>query len=117
MYLDYSVSSGPFMRFSMRVEFLSKMFDHSVCEIRDPSLTIDNKIEVCCCLQQPGEMMFTSCPHWDLNLDSNSNILMNRFIVKIGEVGKELSRFSGKMGTFCDENCRNKKQSYTYKNI
>ena len=39
-YLDYSVSSGPFLRFSMRFEFLSEMFDHSVCETRDPSLTI-----------------------------------------------------------------------------
>ena len=41
VYLDYSVSSGPFLRFSMRFEFLSEMFDHSVCEIRDLSLTID----------------------------------------------------------------------------
>ena len=39
VYLDYSVSSGPFLRFSMRFEFLSEMFDHSVCETRDPSLT------------------------------------------------------------------------------
>ena len=30
----------PFLRFSMRFEFLSEMFDHSVCETRDPSLTI-----------------------------------------------------------------------------
>ena len=37
--LDYSVSSGPFLRFSMRFEFLSEMFDNSVCEIRDLSLT------------------------------------------------------------------------------
>ena len=42
VYLDYSVSSGPFLRFSMRFEFLSEMFDHSVCESRDPSLTIFN---------------------------------------------------------------------------
>ena len=40
VYLDYSVSSGPFLRFSMRFEFLSEMFDHSVSESRDPSLTI-----------------------------------------------------------------------------
>ena len=40
--MDYSVSSGPFKRFSMRFEFLSEMFDHSVCETRDPSLTIFN---------------------------------------------------------------------------
>ena len=40
VYLDYSVSSGPFLRFSTRFEFLSEMFDHSVCETRDPSLTI-----------------------------------------------------------------------------
>ena len=39
-YLDYSVSSGPFLRFSMRFEFLSEMLDHSVCETRDPSFTI-----------------------------------------------------------------------------
>ena len=38
-YLDYRVSSGPFLRLSMRFEFLSEMFDHSVCETRDPSLT------------------------------------------------------------------------------
>ena len=38
-YLDYSVSSGPFLRFSMRFEFISEMFGHSVCETRDPSLT------------------------------------------------------------------------------
>ena len=38
--MDYSVSSGPFLRFSMRFEFLSEMFDHLVCETRDPSLTI-----------------------------------------------------------------------------
>ena len=41
VYLDYSVSSGPFLRFSMRFEFLSEMFDHSVCETRDPSLAIE----------------------------------------------------------------------------
>ena len=40
VYLDYSVSSGPFLRFPMSFEFLSEMFDHSVSEIRDPSLTI-----------------------------------------------------------------------------
>ena len=40
VYLDYSVSSGPFLRFSMRFEFLYEMFDYSVCETRDPSLTI-----------------------------------------------------------------------------
>ena len=44
VYLDYSVSSGPFLRFSMRFEFLSEMFDHSVCETREPSLTIENII-------------------------------------------------------------------------
>ena len=37
--LDYSVSSGPFLRLSMSFEFLSEMFDNSVCETRDPSLT------------------------------------------------------------------------------
>ena len=40
VYLDYSVSSGPFLRFSMSFEFLSEMLDHSVSETRDPSLTI-----------------------------------------------------------------------------
>ena len=40
VYLDYSVSSGPFLRFSKRFEFLSETFDHSVCENRDLSLTI-----------------------------------------------------------------------------
>ena len=40
VYLDYRVSPGPFLRFSMRFEFLSKMSDHLVCETRDPSLTI-----------------------------------------------------------------------------
>ena len=40
VYLDYSVNSGPFLRLSMRFEFLPEMFDHSVCETRDPSLTI-----------------------------------------------------------------------------
>ena len=39
--LDYSVISGPFLRFSMRFEFLSEMYDHSVCETKDLSLTID----------------------------------------------------------------------------
>ena len=39
-YLDYRVSSGPFLRFTMRFDFLSEMFDHSVCETRDLSLTI-----------------------------------------------------------------------------
>ena len=38
--VDYSIRSGPFLRFSMRFEFLSEMFDHSVCETRDLSLTI-----------------------------------------------------------------------------
>ena len=42
-YLEYRVSSGPFLRFSMRFELLSEMFDHSVCETRDPSLTIKLK--------------------------------------------------------------------------
>ena len=40
VYLDYNVSSGPFSRFSLRFEFPSEMFDHSVGETRDPSLTI-----------------------------------------------------------------------------
>ena len=43
VYLDYSVSSGPFLKFSMRFEFLSEILYYSVCEIceiRDPSLTI-----------------------------------------------------------------------------
>ena len=35
VYLDYRVSSGPFLRFSLRFEFLSERF-----ETRDPSLTI-----------------------------------------------------------------------------
>ena len=30
VYLDYSVSSGPFLRFTMSFEFLSEMFDHSM---------------------------------------------------------------------------------------
>ena len=40
VYLDYSVSSGPFLRFNISFEFLSMMFDHtdSVYETRDPSL-------------------------------------------------------------------------------
>ena len=44
VYLDYSVSSGPFLKFSMRFEFLSEILYYSVCEIceiRDPSLTIN----------------------------------------------------------------------------
>ena len=40
VYLDYSISSGPFLRFCMRFELLSETFDHSICETRDPSLTI-----------------------------------------------------------------------------
>ena len=44
MHLDYSVSFGPFMRF----EFLSEMFDHSVHETRDPSLTIFFKSKCKC---------------------------------------------------------------------
>ena len=43
VYLDYRVSSGPFLRFSMSFEFLSEMLDHSVSETRDPSLTIVTK--------------------------------------------------------------------------
>ena len=43
--MDYSVSSGPFLRFSMRFEFLPEMFDHSVSETRDTSLTIVLKRE------------------------------------------------------------------------
>ena len=46
VYLDYRVSSGPFLRFSMRFELLSKILYHSVCEIRDPSLTIDRNFEI-----------------------------------------------------------------------
>ena len=40
VYFNYRVSSGPFLRFSMRFEFLAEMFDFLVCETRDPSLTI-----------------------------------------------------------------------------
>ena len=40
VYLDYSVSSGPFFRFSLKFELLSEILYHSVCEIRDPSLII-----------------------------------------------------------------------------
>ena len=44
VYLDYRISSGPLLRFSMRFEFFSEMFDHLVCETRDPSLTINLQI-------------------------------------------------------------------------
>ena len=40
------------------------------------------------CLQQPGEMMFTSGPEWVLNFGSNINISINCFIEKIGKVGE-----------------------------
>ena len=43
VHLDFSVSSGPILRFLLSMEFLSEMFDHSVCEIRDPSLTISGR--------------------------------------------------------------------------
>ena len=33
-----------------------------------PQWLIENKIKVYCCLQQPGEMIFTSSTHWILNL-------------------------------------------------
>ena len=40
-YLDYSVCQlWSLLRFSMRFEFLFEMFDYSVWETRDPSLTI-----------------------------------------------------------------------------
>ena len=42
VYLDYSVNSGPFLRYSMRFEILSEISDHSVCETSDPSLTINS---------------------------------------------------------------------------
>ena len=51
VYLDYSVSSGPFLRFTMSFEFLSEMFDHSVSESRDPSLTILLFSNLCICQQ------------------------------------------------------------------
>ena len=38
VYLDYSVSSGPFLRFSMSFEFLCEMLDHSVSETQGPEL-------------------------------------------------------------------------------
>ena len=44
MYLDYSVSSGPFLSFSLRFEFHSEISVHSVCETRDLSLTILMKV-------------------------------------------------------------------------
>ena len=44
MHLDYSVSFGPFMRFSMRFEFLSEMFDLSIFEIKDQSLFTKYKL-------------------------------------------------------------------------
>ena len=40
VYLDYSVSSSAFLSFSLRFEFHSEISVHSVCETRDPSLTI-----------------------------------------------------------------------------
>ena len=43
-YLDYSISSGPFLRFPISFEFISEMFDHSVSETRDLSLTISHTI-------------------------------------------------------------------------
>ena len=49
VYLDYSVSSGPFLKFSMRFEFLSEILYYSVCEIyeiRDPSLTIGINMQI-----------------------------------------------------------------------
>ena len=35
-----SINSDALLRFSMRFEFLSEIYDYSVCETRDPSLTI-----------------------------------------------------------------------------
>ena len=40
IWIMFSVNSGPLLRFSMRFEFLSEIYDYSVCETRDPSLTI-----------------------------------------------------------------------------
>ena len=52
-YLDYSVNCGPFLRFSMRFEFLSEISDHSVCEtIQGPEFdncmddTVEKQIQV-----------------------------------------------------------------------
>ena len=59
VYLDYSVSSSPFLTFSMRFEFLSEMFDHPVSESRDPSLTIFDTSSMPTNL---GLMIMTSCP-------------------------------------------------------
>ena len=41
-HLDYSLNSGPYLRFSMRFDFLAEISDHSVCETRDLSLPIIN---------------------------------------------------------------------------
>ena len=46
MYLDYSVCSGPFLSFSLRFEFHSEISDHSVCETRDLSLTIERHLDL-----------------------------------------------------------------------
>ena len=42
LYLDYSVNSVPIFRFRdfQRFELLSEILYNSICEIRDPSLTI-----------------------------------------------------------------------------
>ena len=48
-----------FLRFSMRFEFHSEMLDHSVCESRDPSLTIFDTSSMPTNL---GLMIMTSCP-------------------------------------------------------
>ena len=82
-----------------------------------PKWLLDNNIQVYCCLQQPGEMMFTSGPHWILNLGSNINISMNFFIGKIDEVVPELSRFSAKHGSFCEAKCKSEKHSYVYPDL
>ena len=55
-YLDYSINSGPFSRFSMIFEFLSETHDHSVCETRDPSLTIDVMLHLILICSIPSKM-------------------------------------------------------------
>ena len=78
-----------------------------------PQWLIENNIKVYCCLQQPGEMIFTSSTHWILNLGININVSMN-FMIKDVE---ELGRLNSKNGSHCDDKCENNEHSYTYPSL
>ena len=83
VHFDYSISSGPFLRFPMSLEFLSEMFDHSVYETRGLRLKS-------CCGWVCDEMLFVCLSllmgNDDLYTKDNCDLAVDKLTIRLSKM-------------------------------